>query len=180
MEIRSLPGVGVGEIWLQRDRRELSREMGMFHILIMVVAKQGCTLVKTHPSVHLQCVGFIAYKSYFNKVNFKRKKQMSPWITPKGAVKEERIFDNEKIESLALQGGCKQDKSPSYIAGTLEKWRQLNTLCLPQFFVCQLWALVWKPDQTYYRSPLELIVELRTHSVLGLPRCREREHRCYL
>ena len=41
-----LPGVSMEEILLQRDMREPSREIGMYYIVIMMVAKQGCTLVK--------------------------------------------------------------------------------------------------------------------------------------
>lgn len=94
-----LPREGIGEeIWLQRNTRELSWEMEIFYILIMVVATQVCTFVKTHQSLHLYrlygYMNLIAYKSYV-KVNFKGK-EIFPWINQKGAMKKEGVWKNEK------------------------------------------------------------------------------------
>lgn len=44
--------------------RELSGVMEMFYIMIVVVATQLYTLVKTHQTVHVKLVDFILYKLY--------------------------------------------------------------------------------------------------------------------
>lgn len=44
--------------------RELSGVMEMFYIVIVVVATQLYTLVKTHQTVHIKLVDFILYELY--------------------------------------------------------------------------------------------------------------------
>lgn len=89
----------------------------------MVLATQICNLSKLIKYRLCGCVDLIAYKSYLNKVHFKRKERTISLNQSKGSHEKGRSMQEWKdgLKS-ALQYDCTQDKSLPYSMGTPEKW----------------------------------------------------------